>query len=88
MYQIPAKHLLVDMTATLQERIDARPVGETFRLKDLLAAEWATIDNKPGLDAIFARYVDRGGRFVNVEALPGNIAGSRHYRRIDEFGTE
>ncbi|MEM6679953.1 MAG: hypothetical protein AAF675_18990, partial [Pseudomonadota bacterium] len=69
-------------TPVLQARIDGLEPGAVFRLKDLLEAEWPGVDNKAGLEAIFARYVDRGGRFERLESLPGNIPGSRLFRRI------
>ncbi|MEM9761995.1 MAG: hypothetical protein AAF968_05725 [Pseudomonadota bacterium] len=78
----PAKHHLIEVTPTLQERIDALEVDATFRLKDLLAGAWGGIDNKAGLDAIFARYVARGGRFERVAEEQGNLPENRLYRRI------
>ncbi|MEL7347693.1 MAG: hypothetical protein AAFN17_08050 [Pseudomonadota bacterium] len=77
----PAKHALVALTPLLQARIDAREEGAAFRLKDLMGDDWAAIDNKAGLEAIFARYVARGGRFVRVAPDPGNIAENNLYRR-------
>ncbi|MEO1530714.1 MAG: hypothetical protein AAFU72_00920 [Pseudomonadota bacterium] len=77
----PAKHHLIELTERLQERIDTVKVDGIFRLKDLLAEEWGRIDNKAGLDAIFARYVTRGGRFQRVAEEPGNLPENRLYRR-------
>ncbi|MEL6209035.1 MAG: DUF1413 domain-containing protein, partial [Pseudomonadota bacterium] len=69
------------LTPTIQARIDALHDGAAFRLKDLMGDDWAAIDNKVGLEAVFARYVARGGRFVRVAPDPGNIAENNLYRR-------
>ncbi|MEM6971174.1 MAG: hypothetical protein AAF577_00095 [Pseudomonadota bacterium] len=77
-----AKQLHVALTPLIQARIDGLGDGASTHLKDLLAPEWRGILNKRGLDAIFARYVSRGGLFANLVPEPGNIAGNHFYRRV------
>ncbi|MEO1472182.1 MAG: hypothetical protein AAFV86_24385 [Pseudomonadota bacterium] len=78
----PSKHRLVALTPLIQKRIDALATGATARLKDLLEPDWQDVADKPGLDAIFARYVARGGRFSGLVPCADNLPGNRRYRRI------